>query len=82
MRQLLISCLALAVAAGCARQPQETRLQEPYAAADAEAKTSAEGDQRANVGAVVVGPRPPAALSADTPPPQKSPPPAPPPPAT
>ncbi len=43
MRPLLISCLALAVAAGCARKTEETRPQEPYAdaAADAAAEAAA-----------------------------------------
>ena len=39
MRPMLISCLALAIAAGCARQAEETRVQEPYA--EAEAKRAA-----------------------------------------
>lgn len=40
MRPLLISCLALAVTAGCARNVEETRTQEPYA--EAEAGTAAD----------------------------------------
>ena len=50
MRPLMISCLALAVAAGCARQAQETRVQEPYAEVPAErAKVLNETDALAPV---------------------------------
>ena len=49
MRPLIISCLALAVAAGCARQAQEIRAQEPYADAATAAEAPAEREaDRAN----------------------------------
>ena len=39
MRTLMISCLALAIAAGCTRQAEVTRPQEPSAGAKADDRT-------------------------------------------
>jgi len=79
MRPLLISCLALAVASGCARNAQETKLQEPHAAAEADAttKNAPKADQAATLDAIATNQRQHAELAAGSTAQEMAPPPSP-----